>query len=69
MQAPNFDSQSKTRLTNEEAGVIINKYLSDDEFYAKFIKKNKEWIDEIYQRCEDRTHKKDASELEKMQKK
>lgn len=69
MQAPNFDSQSKTRLTNEEAGAIINKYLSDDEFYAKFIKKNKEWIDEIYQRCEDRTHKKDASELEKMQKK
>lgn len=69
MQAPNFDSQSKTRLTNEEAGAIINKYLSDDEFYAKFIKKNKEWIDEIYQRCEDRTHKKDASDLEKMQKK
>lgn len=69
MDSPDFDSQSKTRLTNEEAGKIINKFLNDDEFYKNIIKKNKEWIDEIYQRCADRTKKKDASELNKLQKK
>lgn len=69
MQAPNFDSQSKTRLTNEEAGSIVTNYLNNADFYDKLIKKNKEWIDAIYERCEARTHKKDASELAKLQKK
>lgn len=69
MQAPNFDSQSKTRLTNEEAGSIVTSFLNDADFYDKIIKKNRAWIDEIYARCEARTHKKDASELAKLQKK
>lgn len=69
MDGPNFDAQSKTRLTNEVAGKIINKFLNDAEFYVSIIKKNKEWIDEIYKRCEERTKKKDASELSKLQKK
>lgn len=69
MDGPNFDAQSKTRLTNEVAGKIINKFLNDAEFYTSIIKKNKEWIDEIYKRCEERTKKKDASELSKLQKK
>ena len=69
MNGPDFDAQSKTRLTNEIAGKIITKYLNDSEFYTQVIKKNKEWIDEIYQRCADRTKKKDASELNKIQKK
>lgn len=69
MDAPNFDAQSKTRLTNESAGKIITKFLSDADFYSTIIKKNREWIDEIYSRCEARTKKKDASELSKLQKK
>lgn len=63
MRAPNFDSQSKTRLINEEVGQILRKQLEDPELYKDIIKKNKEWIDEIYKRCEERTHKKDSSEL------
>jgi DNA gyrase/topoisomerase IV subunit B len=69
MRAPNFDSQSKTRLINEEVGSYLKKYLEDPELYKDVIKKNKEWIDAIYKRCEDRTQKKDASELSKLAKK
>lgn len=69
MRAPNFDSQSKTRLINEEVGTILKKYLENEELYKEIIKKNKEWIDEIYQRCADRTQKKDAAETAKLAKK
>ena len=33
--------------------------------YREVIKRNKEWIDAIYKRCEERTHKKDASDIAK----
>lgn len=69
MNAPNFDSQSKTRLINEEVGNIIKKYLENPDIYKEIIKKNKEWIDAIYQRCAERTHKKDALEIAKLSKK
>lgn len=69
MKAPNFDSQSKTRLINEEVGIIIKKYLESEDLYKDIIKKNKEWIDEIYQRCADRTQKKDAADVSKLAKK
>ena len=65
MSAPNFDSQSKTRLINEEVGTVVKKFLEDPELYKEVIKKNKEWIDEIYQRCAERTQKKDAADLAK----
>lgn len=69
MDAPNFDSQSKTRLINEEAGKAVQKFLTNDEVYKDIIKKHKEWIDEIYERCAERTHKKDADDLNKESKK
>lgn len=69
MNAPNFDSQSKTRLINEEVGTMIKKQLEDPELYKDIIKKNKEWIAEIYERCRERTQKKDASEIAKLAKK
>lgn len=69
MKAPNFDSQSKTRLINEEVAKIIKEYLTDEKVFRTVITKNREWIDEIYARCEARTKKKDASEVAKLSKK
>lgn len=66
MHSPDFDSQSKTRLINEYVTNIITKFLDNDEFSKQFIRDNKEWIDEIYQRCSDRTQKKDASDITKL---
>lgn len=68
MKAPNFDSQSKTRLINEQPGKIINSFMTPLEV-NKVLKKNHEWIEEIFERCAERTNKKDASELEKLAKK
>jgi DNA gyrase/topoisomerase IV subunit B len=69
MRAPNFDSQSKTRLINEEVGKIIKDQLENPELYKDFIRKNKDWIEEIYRRCAERTMKKDAGDLAKAAKK
>lgn len=69
MSNSTFDSQSKTRLLNEDVGKLIKEHLEDLELYKDIIKKNREWIDAIYKRCEDRTHKKDNSDLLKSSKK
>lgn len=69
MFAPNFNSQAKTRLINEDIGITIKKQLDNPELYKDIIKKNKEWIDVIYERCASRTLKKDASDTAKMAKK
>ena len=69
MKAPNFDSQSKTRLINEEVAKIVQKHLEDEKVFKTIISKNKEWIEEIYARCEARTQKKDASDVAKISKK
>lgn len=69
MQAPNFDSQSKTRLINEEAGKAIKEYLDDADFYKDILRKNKDWVDAIYKRCAERTKKKDDDEVRREAKK
>ena len=69
MTKPDFDSQSKTRLINDEVGGILKKHLENPDLYKDIIKKHKSWIDEIYQRCADRTQKKDASEIAKLARK
>ena len=69
MHGPNFDSQSKTRLINEEVGKILKAELDNPELYKEFIKKNREWIEEIYKRCAERTMKKDLGDLAKAAKK
>lgn len=68
-KAPHFDGQAKTRLTTEEAGEITKKNLSNDQLYKDLIKKNKDWIDEIYKRCAERTNKKELDEINKENKK
>lgn len=69
MHAPNFDSQSKTRLINDDVDGYIKAVLEDDETFKAIIKANKEWIDEIYARCAARTQKKDDAELAKQARK
>lgn len=69
MNAPNFDSQSKTRLINEEAMTFTRKFLENPEIYKPIVRRNKEWIEQIYKRCEDRTIKKDLSDVDKLSKK
>jgi DNA gyrase/topoisomerase IV subunit B len=69
MRAPNFDSQSKTRLINEDVGKILKDQLDNPDLYKEFIKKNREWIEEIYKRCQERTMKKDSADIAKAAKK
>jgi len=69
MKAPNFDSQSKTRLINENAGTIIKKFFDDENVFKNIVKKNKQWIEKIYERCAERTNKKDDAEINKLAKK
>ncbi len=69
MDAPNFNSQSKTRLNNEETAKAVKVVLEDPDFFKNIIKKYPEWIEEIYERCAARTFKKDQSEVDKDAKK
>lgn len=64
MKAPNFDSQSKTRLTNSEVKKPIAKMLCEETHWEKFIADNKGFIDAIYARCAARTGKKDSSQID-----
>ena len=66
MHAPNFDSQSKTRLINDDVDSYIKKVLEDEETFKRIIKTNKTWIDQIYARCAARTQKKDDAEIAKI---
>jgi len=66
MHAPNFDSQSKTRLINEDVDGYIKSVLDNDDTFKKIIKTHKEWIDQIYARCAARTQKKDDAEIAKI---
>ena len=69
MKAPNFDSQSKTRLINEHPGTLIRKHLENQEIYKAIVKSNKAWIEQIYERCANRTNKKDIDDINKLSKK
>ena len=69
MHAPNFDSQSKTRLINEEVDAYIKTFFDDEANLDKLIKSNRTWIDEIYERCARRTQKRDDADINKANKK
>lgn len=69
MDAPEFDSQSKTRLITEGVAKIVNAAMADEDFFKKVIRTNPEWIKGIYERCAERTQKKDAADLNKLTKK
>lgn len=68
MNSPNFDSQSKTRMINEETKKYVNGALNNPEFYKNVIARNKEWIEAIYARCAARTQRQDLKDLDKLAK-
>lgn len=69
MVSPNFDSQAKTRLINENVGKMVRTFLDDAEFYKDVIKKNPEWIEAIFTHCRERTEGKDDEKARKKTKK
>jgi DNA gyrase/topoisomerase IV subunit B len=69
MNAPNFDSQSKTRLINDEIKKIFKNYFSNNDSFKSIINSNKEWIDSIYERCKERTQAKEKKDVESLGKK
>jgi DNA gyrase/topoisomerase IV subunit B len=69
MTAPAFDGQAKTRLVNENVGKMISAAMQDPDFFKGVIRRYPEWIESIYQRCADRTQKKDDLDLARMAKK
>jgi DNA gyrase/topoisomerase IV subunit B len=69
MLKPDFDSQSKTRLINEEVEAYIRTALDDEKLYKKILRDNKSWIDQIYARCAARTQKKDDADTAKLARK
>lgn len=69
MIKPDFDSQSKTRLINEEVETYIRTALDDEKLYKRILKDNKSWVDQIYARCAARTQKKDDAETAKLARK
>ena len=68
MNSPNFDSQSKSRLINEETRKFVTSALADEDFFKNVIARNKDWVETIYARCAARTMKQDAKDLDKLAK-
>ena len=69
MHSPNFDSQSKTRLINDEVDRYIKAVLEDDNLFKNILKNHKPWIDSIYAKCAARTQKKDDADIAKANRK
>lgn len=63
MNGPNFDSQSKTRLTNTEIKTPITHGMNAMD-WEKVLKSNSEIVDEIYRLCEIRSGNKDKSKVD-----
>lgn len=68
MSAPNFASQIKTKLINNTVVKPINAAMTE-EYYNDVVKKNKEWVNDIFERCSLRTNKKEADENSRLGKK
>ena len=68
MDAPTFDSQSKTRLTNNEIIHHIYPYLNEYD-WAKFIRQNKDFIEEIFDVAAKRNGQANKGDLDKEAKK
>ncbi|QIG69710.1 DNA gyrase subunit B protein [Rhizobium phage RHph_I46] len=66
--APNFDSQSKTRLTNQNVRYPVVAAFREKTDWQKFIKENSELVERIYERCAARTHQVDKSKTDQDEK-
>ena len=54
IQNPEYDAQSKTRLTGPNTRTEMSKMVND--MWAGFARKNKAWLDEVLSRAVDRHH-------------
>lgn len=68
MDGPNFDGQAKTRLVNENVAKLIQGEMDDPDFFKGVIRRYPDWIERIYERCAERTMKKDTADLARQQK-
>lgn len=68
MDAPYYSSQTKSKLINTNIVKHIEKAMTD-EYFSELVKKNKDWVQSIFERCAERTNKKDADEDRKNAKK
>ncbi len=68
MNAPNFNGQEKTKLTNEEPPKVIRKFFENPKIVEKIMKDHPEWVEQIFARCEARTNRNDVSTLNKLNK-
>lgn len=68
MASPNFDSQTKTQLTNTEVGKLIESAV-DLDTVKRLVKSNQKWVDQILERCALRTNKKDLEDAKRASKK
>lgn len=69
MNEPSFDGQAKMRLVNENVARIIASAMNDSDFFKGVIRRNPEWVARIYERCAERTLKKDNADMQKMARK
>lgn len=68
MVAPNFDSQSKNKLTNTDVRKYIDKGMDDINFKT-IVRNNPAWVEAILDRCAERTQKRDWDDATKKSKK
>lgn len=68
MNSPFFTSQAKTKLSNDAAVKIVSSAMTP-EYFDDLVKKNKTWVAEIFERCAERTNKKDQDDAVKQAKK
>ena len=69
MKKPEFDSQSKTRLINDNVEKLIKDNFTNESTFKNIIKIHKDWVQSIYDRCAARTQKKDDADLAKANRK
>lgn len=55
LKAPNFDSQTKTRLTGPNLRKDFDELIEAN--WSQFVKKNKEWLEQVITRAFERHHK------------
>lgn len=68
MKAPNFDSQSKTRLINSELRYKVLKNLNSLD-WRKFVRENRDFVERIFKRAEFRLGSDDTKVIDKEAKK
>lgn len=66
MSNAQFDSQTKTRLISEVQGKVKEGFIESD--VKSLIRRNPDWVEQVLQRCRERTNAKERREITKAQK-